>query len=152
MIARVGVFFALMAFVVGVAGVVVSCKEVDPGTKAPTEEPLTDHPGPRSEKSVPVPGSTVERAESEAPNEIANPRVPSDVKVTSFDPGEGLVLLSAGSNSGVEKGDAFGVFRDGKLVTKEVVEMVQQDWSGARITHQRKPLREGDAMKFVPGR
>ena len=55
-----------------------------------------------------------------------------------------LVAISVGSSSGVRKGMTFIIYRGGEYLGKLVVEMVEPDRAGGRITTRVGQIQVGD--------
>ncbi len=76
----------------------------------------------------------------------ALPIVPIDAKVTAVRPDVGIVMLSVGSDDGVQRGFVFTVWRDDKYIGKVIVREIYPDMCSARINvgSTREEIAEGD--------
>jgi hypothetical protein len=71
------------------------------------------------------------------------PSIDGVLVATKDDVNPGLVLLSVGSQAGVEAGFCFSVYRDQTFLGKVVVERIGEDWAGCRVLF----LVEGERLQ-----
>ncbi len=102
------------------------------------------------------PAADAQPGPSKAADDGATPEEPPEITyrlrgvVSAVDRDLGLVILSVGSDDGVEEGDQADVFRGKERIGRVVVERLLDDMSGARVRKRTRKLEPGDDVRFLP--
>ncbi|MHB8155268.1 MAG: hypothetical protein ACYDFR_04350, partial [Candidatus Omnitrophota bacterium] len=68
-------------------------------------------------------------------------------KILAVNPDNNFVVIDLGTTSGIKHGDAFSVYREGKVIGSIVVIQVRENISACDIKTMSTPLKIGDSIK-----